>query len=119
MAKKKRKQSDQPLKFHEALERLEQIVTQLEEGQLGLEETLHEYEQGIGHLRRCYELLAAAEQRIELLGDVDEEGRPQTTPFATDEDHEQTSRSPRRSRPRGSGGGEANGPDVDADSRLF
>ena len=67
--------------FEQALERLEQIVHQLEEGQVGLEESLARYEEGVKLLKRCYAILQQAEKRIELLTDVDEEGNPITEPF--------------------------------------
>ncbi len=67
--------------FEDALKRLEEIVGQLEAGQLGLEQSLARYEEGVKLLRRCYELLQRAERRIELLTGVDASGRPITQPF--------------------------------------
>jgi len=60
---------------------LEGIVHELEEGQLGLQEALDRYEQGVKSLRRCYDLLQKAERRIELLSGIDAEGNPVTQPF--------------------------------------
>jgi exodeoxyribonuclease VII small subunit len=71
---------DQP-SFEAALEELETIVHQLEEGELGLDESLGKYEQGVKHLKHCYQLLKAAEQRIELLTGVEESGAAITEPF--------------------------------------
>jgi len=68
-------------RFEEALERLEAIVHRLEEGELGLDEALKQYEEGVGLLRRSYELLKQAERRIELLSGVDAEGNPIAEPF--------------------------------------
>jgi exodeoxyribonuclease VII small subunit len=62
--------------FEQALVELEQVVRRLEEGQIGLEEALQCYEQGIGLLRHCHGLLQKAEQRILLLTGVDEQGQP-------------------------------------------
>jgi len=67
--------------FEEAMQRLEQIVAQLEAGQLGLEQALARYEEGVKLLRHCYGLLQRAERRIELLTGVDSSGRPLTKPF--------------------------------------
>lgn len=67
--------------FEEAMQRLEEIVGQLEAGQLGLEQALARYEEGVKLLRRCYELLQHAERRIELLTGVDATGKPLTTPL--------------------------------------
>ena len=70
-----------PLTFEQALEGLERIVQELEEGKIGLEESLTLYENGVGLIRRCQEQLKRAEQRIvELLGQ-DEEGNMVTRPF--------------------------------------
>ncbi len=72
--------SDQP-SFEDALKRLEQIVHSLEEGDLGLNQSLERYEEGVKLLRQSYDLLQRAERRIELLSGIDAEGRPITEPF--------------------------------------
>ena len=69
------------LTFEQALAELERIVRELEDGQTGLEESLARYEIGVGLLKRCYSQLRQAEQRIQLLTGVDDEGRPMTRPF--------------------------------------
>ena len=71
-----------PPSFEAALASLEAIVHDLEDGELGLAEALARYEQGIKHLRHCYDLLEQAERKIELLTGVDSEGRAKTVPFA-------------------------------------
>jgi len=82
LAKKQSKQemAGQPT-FEEALEQLETIVHQLEEGEIGLNEALEQYEKGVKLLRRCYDLLEGAERRIELLSGIDGEGNPVSTPM--------------------------------------
>jgi exodeoxyribonuclease VII small subunit len=72
--------SDQ-LGFEDALKRLEEIVHSLEEGDIGLSESLQRYEEGVKLLRQSYDLLQRAERRIELLSGVDAEGNPITQPF--------------------------------------
>jgi exodeoxyribonuclease VII small subunit len=67
--------------FETALAELEAIVQQLEDGDLGLAESLARYEQGVKHLKHCYQLLKAAEQKIELLTGVDADGTAITEPF--------------------------------------
>jgi exodeoxyribonuclease VII small subunit len=69
------------LNFEQALERLEEIVHSLEDGEIGLTEALARYEQGVKLLRQSYELLERAERRIELLSGVDAEGNPITRPL--------------------------------------
>jgi len=61
------------LRFEEALEALEKIVTELENTELPLEEALKRFEEGIKLARRCHQLLEEAEQRIEVLLKKDEE----------------------------------------------
>ncbi len=70
-----------PPNFEQALERLETLVHELEEGRIGLAEGLDRYEEGIKLLRQCYELLENAERRIELLSRVGVAGEPVTEPF--------------------------------------
>jgi exodeoxyribonuclease VII small subunit len=72
--------SDTPT-FEQALAELERLVRELEDGQIGLEESLARYERGIGLLRHCYGQLQQAEQRILLLSGVDEGGKPVAMPF--------------------------------------
>ena len=67
--------------FEEALAAIETIVHELEEGQLGLEESLARYERGAKLLHQCHEQLQQAERRIELLSGVDAEGNPVCTPL--------------------------------------
>ena len=78
--KKKTTKSKRPT-FEKSLEELETIVEKLEGGQLGLAESLEEYELGVKHLRSCYDQLSTAERRIELVSQVDATGKPQTDPF--------------------------------------
>jgi exodeoxyribonuclease VII small subunit len=69
------------LSLEEALAELEQIVHVLEDGQTSLEDSLAQYERGVGLLKRCYAQLRQAEQRILLLTGEDSEGQPATRPF--------------------------------------
>jgi exodeoxyribonuclease VII small subunit len=55
------------IKFEDALQRLEQIVDQLEAGDLPLEDSLKVFEEGVALARRCAKYLEEAEKRIELL----------------------------------------------------
>jgi exodeoxyribonuclease VII small subunit len=73
------------LKFEAALQRLEQIVDQLEAGNLSLEESLQVFEEGVGLARRCGKYLDDAEKRIETLT-RDESGVLRTAPFDLPDD---------------------------------
>lgn len=75
------------LKFEECLTRLEQIVSELESGNLALEESLRIFEEGIGLSRHCTRYLEEAERRIETLA-RDESGELVTRPFAAEPDEE-------------------------------
>ena len=76
-----KKRDSNPMDFETSLQQLELIVTHLEDGNLGLSESLVQYEQGVKHLKHCYDLLQQTEQRIEILSGIDSEGRPITKPF--------------------------------------
>jgi len=69
------------LSFEQALQRLQAIVQELEQGELGLDKALERYEEGVRLLRRCHDALEKAERKIELLSGVDAEGRPISTPL--------------------------------------
>ncbi len=66
--------------FETSLEALEQIVRELEQGDLPLEKSLELFEQGIRLSRECQERLSQAERRIEMLL-RDNQGRPVVTAF--------------------------------------
>ena len=53
--------------FESALERLEQIVEEMEGDKLPLEELLGRYEEGTRLVKICQERLSSAEKRIELI----------------------------------------------------
>ena len=55
--------------FESAIAELEQIVKQLEEGDLALEKSLALFERGVELSRYCHDQLGAAERRIEVLTD--------------------------------------------------
>ena len=66
--------------FEASLEALEQIVRQLEDGDLSLEKSLELFEQGIRLSRECQQRLDQAERRIEILL-RDNQGRPVTATY--------------------------------------
>ena len=71
--------------FESSLEALEQIVRQLEDGDLPLEKSLELFEQGIKLSRECQERLGEAERRIEILL-RDNQGRPTVSEFTAAKD---------------------------------
>ncbi len=54
-------------KFEKAMERLEEIVRALESGELGLEESLKIFEEGMKLVRFCEEKLNEAERKVTIL----------------------------------------------------
>lgn len=63
------KTKTKPIHFEKILGELEGIVQQLEKGDLSLEESLKQFEQGINLARQCQDTLSQAEQKITLLSD--------------------------------------------------
>ena len=58
---------EKPQTFEESVAQLEQIVAAIESGQIGLEESLAKYEQGMDLVKKCRSILDRAEKRIEQL----------------------------------------------------
>ena len=58
--------------FEESVAQLEQIVAAIESGQIGLEDSLAKYEQGMALVKRCRGILDSAEKRIEVLMETKE-----------------------------------------------
>jgi exodeoxyribonuclease VII small subunit len=63
-------------KFESALEELEQVVEELESGELSLEDSLSAFEKGVGLVRFCNQKLTEVEKKIEMLV-KDKEGKLQ------------------------------------------
>ena len=55
------------LSFEDSLDALEQIISQIENGDIGLEASLDAYKRGESLIKRCRGLLFDAEQRIESM----------------------------------------------------
>ena len=62
-----RKTQVPPKNFEEALLELEQILSDIEGGQVGLEESLLKYERGTFLIQHCRGVLSTAEKQIEIL----------------------------------------------------
>jgi exodeoxyribonuclease VII small subunit len=61
------KKSEPGQNFEGAMDRLEEIVEQMESGKMMLEELIVRYEEGMKLVKVCQERLASAEQRIEII----------------------------------------------------
>jgi exodeoxyribonuclease VII small subunit len=71
----------QELTFEQALAQLESIVSAIEQGKIGLQESISEYEKGIKLLRRCRAVLADAEMKIQQL-QLGDDGKLTPAPMA-------------------------------------
>ncbi|MGB4504436.1 MAG: exodeoxyribonuclease VII small subunit [Syntrophaceticus sp.] len=60
---------EQTLTFEEAMEKLASVVSELEKGELSLDESLKAFEKGIGLLRILIKRLNSFEERVEVLLD--------------------------------------------------
>ena len=99
--------------FEVSLEELQQIVADLEDGTLGLDESMRRFETGITLLRSCYQTLEQAEQKIPVLTGFDAAGSPATAPFDAEATVEQVRVGKRR---RGARKKDASPPAAEADS---
>lgn len=79
------------VKFEKGLEELEKIVTELESGELTLDEVLKRYEQGVKISRLLQGKLEEATQRIEVLT-KNLEGKLETKPLELGTSDKKTSR---------------------------
>jgi len=68
------------MSFEKALEKLEEIVEILENGELSLEDSLKTYEEGVTLANTCQEKLEKAKQKIETLTKK-KDGSFETKPF--------------------------------------
>ena len=68
------------MSFEEAMRELEQVVGQLESGDVELEASIKLYERGAALKKRCEEKLKEAEEKVAAIT-LDEQGQPKgTTP---------------------------------------
>jgi exodeoxyribonuclease VII small subunit len=68
--------------FEDSLRELEQLVSQLEQGDISLEESLKSFERGVTLTRICQKALQEAEQKVQIL--IEKNGTQTLEPF-TDE----------------------------------
>jgi exodeoxyribonuclease VII small subunit len=78
------KNKEQGQSFESSLTSLEQVVAQLESGDLPLERALELFEEGVGLARRCQVQLEDAERKVEML--LRERGEIKVAPFEVSQD---------------------------------
>jgi exodeoxyribonuclease VII small subunit len=59
--------SQEKLSFEQAMGRLEKIVEAIEQGKVGLEDSIKQFEEGMTLIRRCRQVLGDAELKIQKL----------------------------------------------------
>lgn len=69
--------------FEEALDQLEELVEDMENGDLSLEESLKAFEQGIKLTRECQQALSQAEQKVKVL--IEQNGKLQAVDLAQED----------------------------------
>ena len=72
--------NEQNITFEEALARLDEIVRGLEEQKTPLDSSLALFEEGVGLVKICTQLLDNAEQKVKILT-RDENGQVTEAPF--------------------------------------
>ncbi len=72
------------IKFEKALTRLETIVTELEAGELSLDESLRIFEEGVKLSKTCLKMLDDAERKVEILVQ-DKDGRKRLQAFSLEQ----------------------------------
>ena len=70
--------------FEKSLQELEQIVQQMESGELDLAQSLERFEHGIKLAKSCQDTLSSAELKVNQL--IEKNGLQQTIPFEEDDD---------------------------------
>jgi len=79
-----------PVKFEQAMARLEMIVSELEKGDLSLDESLRIFEEGIKLSKTCLKMLDDAERKVEILIQ-DKDGKKRLRAFNLEEDEDDES----------------------------
>ena len=70
--------------FEQALDQLEELVEDMDNGDLTLEESLKAFEEGIKLTRECQTALSEAEQKVQML--IEENGELKSVIVSIDED---------------------------------
>ena len=74
---------DKNKNFEEQIEKLENIVKELEKGDLNLDDSVSKFEEGIKISKACNEILETAEKKISIL--VNQNGEMKEEDFETED----------------------------------
>ena len=69
--------------FEKSLKELEQLVEKMEQGDIGLEESLKHFEKGVQLTRACQKALQDAEQKVNIL--LEKNGQLELNKFESDD----------------------------------
>ena len=69
--------------FEESIKKLETIVTELENGNLSLDESMNKFEEGMKVAKQCNNILETAEKKITIL--LEKDGELKEEKFETEE----------------------------------
>ena len=67
MTDDKKKNDIEKLNFEEAIKKLTEIVNTIEDGDIPLQDSLEQYEEGMALIKHCRNILQSAEKRIEKI----------------------------------------------------
>ena len=73
----------QEMKFEDAMQELEAITAKLEKGDLSLDESVSNFEEGMKLAKKCNNILEEAEKKIKVL--VQKDGKLEEEDFITEE----------------------------------
>jgi len=82
MAAKAKKNDIAKLSFEDSIKGLKAIVDRIEQGEIPLQDSLQQYEQGMALIQHCRDILQKAEKRIEKIS------KPQEAEAETTEEDE-------------------------------
>ncbi len=80
-----KKKKDEDISFEDSLQKLEEIVEELEKGELNLDEALKLYEEGMHFSDQCLDKLNESKQKVEKLTKEGDK-KYRTEPFSVNND---------------------------------
>jgi len=83
LPKKLKSMTEQKTSFEAAMQELEEIVVEMEKGDIPLEDSLKKFERGIQLARQSQQQLKAAEQKVQIL--MQSNGNETLADFESDE----------------------------------
>ncbi len=82
---------DKQPSFEQSLAQLESIVSAIEEGKVGLQDAINQYEKGMTLIQRCRDMLADAEAKVQKL-QLTEDNRLTRIPMEMPQDEDKNSK---------------------------